>query len=65
LENKDYDATLSKLDEAGEVINQVNTGEIKGDFATSSEAVDLEPAEFEEDYVLGAEEEATTTTIKN
>jgi len=65
LGNKDYDATISKLEEAGEVISQVDTGDVKGDFATSSEAVDLEPAELEEGQVLGAEEEATTTTINN
>ena len=59
LDNKDYDATISKLEEAGEVISQVDTGDVKGDFATSSDELDIEPVE-DEGQVLGAEEATTT-----
>ena len=52
LENQDFDETLSKLEEADDLIDQVGQGEVKG---TSTSAV------VDEGEVLGVEEKATST----
>ncbi len=57
LENQEFDGTLSKLEEADDLIDQVGQGEVRG---TSTEAIVEDEGE-----VLGVEEKATSSSIKN
>ena len=57
LENQDFDGTLSKLEEADDLIDQVGKGEVKG---TSTSAVGDDEGE-----VLGVEEAATSSDELN
>lgn len=58
LENENYNATLSKLEEAGDAIDLVGGGEVKGESESSTTTDEYIEEEGE---VLGAEEVASTT----
>lgn len=66
LKNEDYDATLSKLDEAGNVIDKVNeTGTVKGESeeaTTTDEVIDESGTSTDKGEVLGVEEENASST---
>ncbi len=68
LGQKNYDETLTKLNEAGDLIDMVDVGQVKGEeeTPTSTPATTTPEVNGEEDgQVLGVEEQASTTENVN